>query len=148
MKKIRIIIASALILSLALSTSLSAQNGRTTGQNQNYLSTGMPILLISPDAIASGMGDAGAASLPDSYSAHWNNAKFAFIDGNLGFSTTYTPWLRHLGVGDMNLLYLGGYYRINNRSTAAASLTYFSLGEIQSTDVEGNPLGIDRKSVV
>lgn len=102
----------------------------------------MPILLISPDAIASGMGDAGAASLPDSYSAHWNNAKFAFIDGNLGFSTTYTPWLRHLGVGDMNLLYLGGYYRINNRSTAAASLTYFSLGEIQSTDVEGNPLGI------
>ena len=85
MKKIRIIIASAFILSLALSTSLSAQNGRTTGQNQNYLSTGMPILLISPDAIASGMGDAGAASLPDSYSAHWNNAKFAFIDGNLGF---------------------------------------------------------------
>ena len=142
MKKNRIIIASALILSLALSTSLSAQNGRTTGQNQNYLSTGMPILLISPDAIASGIGDAGAASLPDSYSAHWNNAKFAFIDGNLGFSTTYTPWLRHLGVGDMNLLYLGGYYRINNRSTAAASLTYFSLGEIQSTDVEGNPLGI------
>jgi hypothetical protein len=142
MKKIRILLASAIVLSLAMSTPLAAQNGRTTGQNQNYISTGMPILLISPDAIASGLGDAGAASLPDIYSAHWNNAKFAFVDGSLGFSTTYTPWLRHLGVGDMNLLYLGGYYRINNRSTAAASLTYFSLGEIQSTDVEGNPLGI------
>ena len=143
MRQSNILLASAFILSLALSTSLNAQNpGRTTGQNQNYISTGMPILLISPDAIASGMGDAGAASLPDSYSAHWNNAKYAFIDGNIGLSTTYTPWLRHLGVGDMNLLYLGGYYRINSRSTAAASLTYFSLGEIQSTDVEGNPLGI------
>lgn len=143
MRQSNILLASTFILSLALSTSLNAQNpGRTTGQNQNYISTGMPILLISPDAIASGMGDAGAASLPDSYSAHWNNAKYAFIDGNIGLSTTYTPWLRHLGVGDMNLLYLGGYYRINSRSTAAASLTYFSLGEIQSTDVEGNPLGI------
>ena len=142
MKQIRILLASALIVGLAMSTPLFAQNGRTTGQNQNYISTGMPILLISPDAIASGLGDAGAASLPDCYSAHWNNAKFAFIDGNMGFSTTYTPWLRHLGVGDMNLLYLAGYKRINNRSTAAASITYFSLGEIQSTDVEGNPLGI------
>ena len=102
----------------------------------------MPILLISPDAVSSALGDAGVASLPDFYSAHWNNAKFAFVDGNLGFSTTYTPWLRNLNVGDMNLLYLGGFYRINKRSAAAASLTYFSLGEIQSTDITGQPIGV------
>ena len=41
----------------------------------------------------------------------------------------------------MNLLYLGGYKKINSRSTVAASLTYFSLGEIQSTDPEGNSNG-------
>lgn len=105
-----------------------------TGQTKNYISTGMPILLIAPDAVSSGMGDLGAASTPDIYSAHWNNAKFAFIDGNIGISTTYTPWLRNLHVSDMNLLYLGGYYRINDNSVAAASLTYFSLGEIENTD--------------
>ncbi len=97
----------------------------------------MPILLIAPDAVSSAMGDVGVASTPDAYSAHWNNAKFAFIEGTMGVSTTFTPWLRNLHVGDMNLLYLSGYYRINNRSTAAASITYFSLGEIDMTNIEG-----------
>ena len=106
--------------------------------NQNYISTGMPILLIAPDAVSSGMGDVGAATTPDAYSAHWNNAKFAFVEGTMGISTTFTPWLRNLKVGDMNLLYLGGYHRINKRSTVAASLTYFSLGDIDMTDIEGN----------
>lgn len=142
MKQIRILLACSLILWLALPVASKAQNGRTTGQNKNFVSTGMPILLISPDAVSSALGDAGVASLPDFYSAHWNNAKFAFVDGNLGFSTTYTPWLRNLNVGDMNLLYLGGFYRINKRSAAAASLTYFSLGEIQSTDITGQPIGV------
>ena len=106
--------------------------------NQNYISTGMPILLIAPDAVSSGMGDVGTATTPDAYSAHWNNAKFAFVEGTMGISTTFTPWLRNLKVGDMNLLYLGGYHRINKRSTVAASLTYFSLGDIDMTDIEGN----------
>ncbi len=101
----------------------------------------MPILLIAPDAISAGMGDAGAASTPDIYSAHWNNAKYAFIDGDIGVGTTYTPWLRNLKVSDMNLLYLGGFKRINSRSAVGASLTYFSLGEIQGTDADGNTRG-------
>jgi len=123
---------------MALCGSLMAQTtwlGQTS--NQNYISTGMPILLIAPDAISSGMGDVGVATTPDAYSAHWNNAKFAFIEGTMGISTTFTPWLRNLKVGDMNLLYLGGYHRINKRSTVAASLTYFSLGDIEMTDIMG-----------
>ena len=40
----------------------------------------------------------------------------------------------------MNLLYLGAYYRINPRSTFAMSLTYFTLGDIDNTDVEGNKI--------
>ena len=127
-----------LTIVLTLGGSLYAQT-TWLGQsnNQNYISTGMPILLIAPDAVSSGMGDVGVATTPDAYSAHWNNAKFAFIEGNMGISTTFTPWLRNLKVGDMNLLYLGGYYRINKRSTAAASLTYFSLGDIEMTDIMG-----------
>ncbi len=129
MKKLTILTSLLLVWSVA-----TAQN------DKNYISTGMPILLIASDATAAGMGDVGAASTPDAYSTHWNNAKLAFIDGSMGLSTTYTPWLRNLNVGDMNLLYLNGYYRINDNSVAAASLTYFSLGEIPHTSEEGDEL--------
>ena len=140
MKSKKIFLSALLTLGLAGTT--IAQNTTILGQTKNYIATGMPILLIAPDARSAGFGDAGVATSPDIYSAHWNNAKFAFIEGDFGFSTTYTPWLRNLGVGDMNLLYLGGYKRINNMSTVAASLTYFSLGEIQTTDFDGNSTGI------
>lgn len=139
MKKVRIFTAALLALSF-LGTA-NAQNTNTAGQTKNYISTGMPIMLIAPDAVSGAMGDAGVAAAPDAYSAHWNNAKFAFIESDFGLSTTYTPWLRNLGVGDMNLLYLGGYKRINKISTVAASLTYFSLGQITCTDELGNSKG-------
>ena len=91
---------------LLLSPLAGAQNweiGQTSTDNKNYISTGMPILLIAPDGRASGMGDVGVATTPDAYSAHWNVAKFAFIEDPAGASTTITPWLRNLKVGDMNL---------------------------------------------
>ena len=133
----------ALIVALGFVGAAAAQTpAGLTGQTKNYISTGMPILLIAPDAVSGAMGDVGAATMPDAYSAHWNNAKYAFIENDFGLSTTYTPWLRNLNVGDMNLLYLGGYKRINKRSTMGLSLTYFSLGEIQSTDAEGNNKGV------
>ena len=128
-----------LTILVALGGTLSAQYSEI-GQEKNFISTGLPIILIAPDAISSGMGDVGAATTPDAYSAHWNNAKLAFIDGTAGAYTTYTPWLRKLKVGDMNLVYRAGYYRINDRSTAAASLTYFTLGDIDNTDVDGNKI--------
>ncbi len=134
------IITCLLILSLT-DSALAQTPAALTGQTKNYISTGMPILLIAPDATSAGMGDAGVASTPDIYSSHWNNAKFAFIDGDFGIGTTYTPWLRNLKVSDMNLLYLGAFKRINRRSTVAASLTYFSLGEIQGTDEHGQSRG-------
>ena len=132
----------SLTLLMAMGVMLWAQSS-WIGQdatNKNYISTGMPILLIAPDAVSAALGDAGVASTPDAYSAHWNNAKFAFIENQAGISTTYTPWLRKLQVGDMNLFYLGGYYRINDRSTAAASLTYFTLGDIDMTDIDGQKI--------
>lgn len=133
----------ALIAALGFAGAAAAQTpAGLTGQTKNYISTGMPILLIAPDAVAGAMGDVGAATMPDAYSAHWNNAKYAFIENDFGLSTTYTPWLRNLNVGDMNLLYLGGFKRLNKRSTMGLSLTYFSLGEIQSTDPEGNNKGV------
>lgn len=138
MKRLFILAATAFLTTM---TVMAQQNTNLSGQNRNYISTGMPILMVAPDALSGAMGDAGAASEPDAYSAHWNNAKFAFTDNDVGISTTYTPWLRNLGLSDMNLLYLGAYKRINKNETLAASITYFSLGDIKSTSAEGNDEG-------
>ena len=119
--------------------SANAQKKEIGGQN--YISTAMPIIMVSPDATSSGMGDVGVASRPDANSMHWNNAKLAFVEDKGGFAMTYTPWLRKLGVGDMNLLYLGGYYAVNNRSTIGASVTYYSVGDVNFTSEEGQDLG-------
>ena len=118
----------------------NAQYYNETGQSNNYISTGIPILQIAPDAISGALGDAGAAYEANAYSAHWNNAKLAFAPKSLSISTTYTPWLHKLGT-DMNFLYLGGYKRISERSAVGAALTYFSLGEIDHTSDDGAHLG-------
>lgn len=115
-------------------------NNVATGQSNNYIHTGIPILQIAPDAISGALGDAGAAYEPNAYSAHWNNAKLAFAPMDMSISTTYTPWLRKLD-SEMNFLYLGAYKRINKRSTVGASLTYFTLGKIDHTDEQGNLRG-------
>jgi hypothetical protein len=109
--------------------------------SKNYISTAVPILLIAPDARSGGMGDVGVASTPDAYSSHWNSAKYAFIEGNFGMGMSYVPWLRKLGAADMNLLNLTGFKRINDRSAVSASLTYFSLGSIEFTDIDGTSKG-------
>jgi hypothetical protein len=106
----------------------------------NTITTAVPFLMISPEARAGGMGDAGCASSPDANSTHWNPAKFAFVEKNFGFSISYTPWLRQL-VNDINLSYISGYKKLKNDQTIAMSLRYFSLGNIDFTDNAGNSLG-------
>lgn len=129
----------AITATVAMIFSANAQKNEIGGQN--YISTAMPIIMVSPDATASGMGDVGVASKPDANSQHWNNAKLAFVEDKGGFAMTYTPWLRKLGVADMNLLYLGGYYSVNNRSTIGGSITYYSVGDVNFTSEEGQDLG-------
>jgi hypothetical protein len=106
----------------------------------NTITTAVPFLIISPEARAGGMGDAGAASSPDANSLHWNPAKYPFIDKKTGFSISYTPWLRQL-VPDINLAYLTGYHKMKNDQVIAASLRYFSLGNITFTDANGTVTG-------
>ena len=86
-------------------------------------------LSIAPDAIASGMGDLGAATEPDANSQYWNPSKYAQIESRAGFSFSYTPWLAKLA-SDINLGYLSGYYKIDEMQAISGSLRYFSLGEV------------------
>lgn len=132
-----------LLFSLYIFGSISfAQKANVIGQNLNTITTAVPFLLIAPDSKAGGMGDAGVASSPDPNSMHWNPAKYAFINPKkqTGFSASYTPWLRAL-VPDINLAYLSGYYKLKKSGTVAASLRYFSLGDITFTDIVGNTIG-------
>ena len=95
----------------------------------NPIKTSVTSQAIAPDARAAGMGDVGAATDPDVVSQYWNPAKYPFTISRAGVSLNYTPWLRKL-VGDMDLAYLAGYYRIGDYSAVSASLRYFSLGEV------------------
>lgn len=106
-------------------------------QELNAIQTVVPFLTIAPDSRAGGMGDAGVATSPDVYSNHWNPAKYAFIDGKGGVGISYSPWLRNL-VPDINIAYLSGYYRIDRKQVASASLLYSSLGDVPFTDDYGN----------
>ncbi|MEE1323568.1 MAG: PorV/PorQ family protein, partial [Bacteroidales bacterium] len=83
-------------------------SGKVT-DGARIVSTGVPLLIIAPDARSGAMGDVGVASKPDANSLHWNAAKLAFMQNQTGVSFTYSPWLREL-VSDIELLYLGGYY--------------------------------------
>jgi hypothetical protein len=106
-------------------------------QELNAIQTVVPFLTIAPDSRAGAMGDAGVATTPDVYSQHWNPAKYAFIEGKAGVGISYSPWLRNL-VPDINIAYLTGYYRFDNKQVASASLLYSSLGDVPFTDDFGN----------
>lgn len=111
----------------------------TLAQDYNPIPVAMPSLLFAPDARGGGMGDIGAATMPDVYSQHWNAAKYPFVTSNAGVSFSYTPWLSKL-VSDINLLYASGYWKPgnDNLSAVSASLRYFSLGSIDIADMNGD----------
>ncbi|WP_431293031.1 type IX secretion system outer membrane channel protein PorV [Pedobacter sp. P26] len=116
-------------------------NTQTNGSEANNIVTAVPFLLITPDARAGAMGDAGVAVAGDVNSASINASKLAFLDKPYGFSVSYSPWLKSL-VPDINLAYLSGFYKLDDRNTIGASLRYFSLGSIQLTDINQQDLGI------
>lgn len=119
------------ILSL-IATTISAQDA-------NPIITAVPSLSIAPDARGGGMGDVGAATLPDLYSQHWNPAKYAFLQTKAGATLSYTPWLSKV-VDDVALIYASGFYKFGNddNQSISASIRYFSVGDIQETTFEGD----------
>ncbi len=130
-------------LLLFISFSAFAQNEPVStyiGQDLNTITSAVPFLQIAPDARSGGMGEAGVSSLPDANSLHWNPAKYTYIENEMGFALSYSPWLRAL-VSDINLAYLTGYRKLANDQVIAGSLLYFSLGDITFTDIVGVTIG-------
>ncbi len=104
----------------------------------NTITTAVPFLIIAPDPRAGGMGDAGVATSADANSFHWNTSKLIFSKQTVELSASYSPWLRNL-VGDIQVSYLAGYKKLNDRHVFGGSLRYFSLGNISFTDITGTP---------
>jgi type IX secretion system protein PorV len=136
MKKATIKLSALLIL-------LASVTGVVNGQADpiNVVTSAVPFLRISPDARSGGMGDVGIATSPDANSAFWNLAKTPFNTNQGGISLTYTPWLKDLGLNDVYLASLSGFYKMDEFQALSASLRYFSLGNIQFTDFSGIELG-------
>ncbi|MFZ4521539.1 MAG: type IX secretion system outer membrane channel protein PorV [Bacteroidales bacterium] len=136
--KIRLILL--LLCAMAVSASFGQDPTKRTEKQDGsrVISTAVPFLTISPDARAGGMGNVGAATMPDAYSMFWNPAKYAFIDKTFGFGIGYVPWLRQL-VNDIGLYSVTGYGKIGDKQAIAGSLRFFSMGEVQFTNDYGDP---------
>jgi len=135
---------SLLILIGAQAVLISAQQiskSQLSGQ-LNTVTTMVPFLTITPDSRSAGLGDAGVALFsPDANSVSWNMSNLVNADKKSGFSLSYAPWLRQL-VSDVGFSYLSGYNKSKSgNSVIGGAIRYFSLGNINFTDFEGNPTG-------
>ena len=118
--------------------------------NSRAITTGIPFLLVAPDARSAGMGDMGVATSVDGFSQQYNPAKYAFSEAKSGVSLSYTPYLSRL-VNDISLSYGTYFNRLNEYSAVSGSIKYFTLGSIFITedindpgfDVKPNELAVD-----
>ena len=133
MKKLGLCIALCAIVSLKV-------NAQADTQQTGGITTAAPFLLIVPDARAGGMGDMGVATTADAFSLFHNPAKIVFGDRQIKTGLTYSPWLRNLT--DDIFIGSGSYInRFDETSAWGADFKYFSLGQIDLTDDQGNPNG-------
>ena len=130
MKKIGIVIIFCLVGFLRT-------NGQTNTSVTGGITTATPFLLIVPDARAGGMGDVGVSTSADANSLFHNPAKIAFSSRQVLIGINYSPWLRNL----TNDIFIGSasyINRISENSAWGADFRYFSLGQIDLTDNNGN----------
>jgi hypothetical protein len=128
-------------ITVLISCPLFAQNSIELIPNPNdtrVITTGVPFMLIAPDARAAGMGDMGVATSVDGFSQQWNAAKYAFSEAKSGLGLSYTPYLSRL-VNDISIGYLTYFNRLSENSSISGSFKYFSLGDITLTQGPNDP---------
>lgn len=147
----KIFFASIVLVGLNVVSNVSlAQTENLSGVSDedltlNTITTAMPFLGITPDSRAGAMGEAGTALSGNSTSIYWNTSMLSFAEKKSEISVSYVPWLRQL-TNDINLSYLAGYIKLNDRHSVGGALRYFSLGEITFTDAAGQTIRNDKPS--
>jgi len=135
----RIITGILVTCIMALSGSAYAQFQGVDTQGRLVITSAVPFLRVNPDGRSGAMGDVGMALSPDANAVFSNSARMAFMEHDFGVSLTFVPWLRGIAT-DVYMADLVGYYNIKRKQTLATSLRYFSLGQIQFTDINGAEL--------
>lgn len=138
----KLIIFSLLVFTTNNSFSQSASDDDL---QLNTITTALPFLSITPDSRAGGMGEAGTALSGNSTSIYWNTSMLSFAEKKAEIGVSYVPWLRKI-TNDINLSYLSGYTKLNDRHTIGGAIRYFSLGQITFTDASGDILREDKPS--
>jgi len=143
MTKERIIIVCALMLmSSAVNKSYSQTGlGQELHKSSNVITTAVPSLLIGPDSRLGAMGETGVAVEKDINAQHWNPSKYVFSENPFGLGFSFSPWLAGLGVNDIYLAYLAGYAKVSQMDAISFSLRYFSMGDMEFTDADGQSKG-------
>lgn len=134
--KIKLVLLGFLMLAMGVRS--YAQGYSST--DPNVITTAVPFVSIAPDARGGAMGDCGVSSEADVFSMNYNPAKYSYLKDNFSVGLGYSPWLRQLAP-DMNLAYLILARKLNSESAVAASLRYFSCGDITFTDINGTDQG-------
>lgn len=142
MAKKRIAIGAVCVLMVATMSEVYSQKG-ILGQDRgrNVITTGVPSMLIGPDSRVGAMGEAGVALDNDINAQHWNPSKYVFMDNLFGLGFSYSPWLAGLGLNDIYLAYLSGYAKVGKMNAVSFSLRYFSMGDMEFTNYQGDPIG-------
>lgn len=139
-------ISIAVVGLFALNSTFAQQRVSVPLESDYYnpaITTGVSFLTISPDARSGALGDMGVATSADAFSQFYNPAKYAFAEKQQGFALSYTPYMSKIA-SDISLMGVSYYNRVNERSAVGASLRYFTLGEINLTDNQGQFQGVEK----
>ena len=102
--------------------------------------SGVPFLLINPDARTAGLSETGLATLSEGGDYFLNASKMTDLKSKGGFSVSYVPWLNNFS-RETNLGYLSGYLRLGQQFVLGSSIKYFSLGSVELRDNAEQNLG-------
>ncbi|WCM41980.1 type IX secretion system outer membrane channel protein PorV [Flavobacterium sp. CBA20B-1] len=143
MRKISIAVVSLFTVNAAFAQQeLPMPDGTPLSYNP-AITTGVSFLTITPDARSGALGDMGVATSADAFSQFYNPAKYAFAEKQQGFALSYTPYMSKIA-SDISLMGVSYYNRVNERSAIGTSLRYFTLGEINLTNNQGEFQGVEK----
>ncbi len=132
-----------LLIGFTVLFKVDAQTTIIPNDDSRVITTGLPFVLIAPDARAASMGDMGVATSVDAFSQQWNPSKYVFSETQSGIGVSYTPYLSKL-VNDIFLGNVTYFNRLDEKSAFAASFKYFSLGDIEFVQDEFSDALIQR----
>lgn len=129
---------SSIVLIICMGLVAKAQNS-----TPNTIITAVPFLTIA-SAANSTISNIDVVGTPYSTQGVAETNPARMFESQADIVAAYTPWLRALDLQDVYLANLNGHFAINERHAVGFHAKYFSLGNIQFTDFNGNPLGSAR----